>query len=274
MKMIRYIGGFVLAGLLLAVVACDKIKDGDRLIDQGVLEIKSERCVLLEDYTGVGCVNCADLGAPEIAKLQAVYGKNLVVVGLYPKGNPGLTMPYEGDPDLRTEEAEAYATAFQIPDYPKGMVNRKEVIGYQSWGGAIQNVLDDTATDYVNLTASATLNDAIRVSINGDFKQDYLENGDINIIAMIVEDNIKATQLTGSGDDADYIHNHVLRTVISNDIWGDKILDAKPAEGTKFTKQYTANLKSDWKKEDLAVVVLVTNASSREVLQAAYVHAK
>lgn len=274
MKTIKYIGGFILAGVLLTWVSCNKIKDDDRLIDQGVVKIESARCVLLEDYTGVRCVNCPQAAA-EIKQLQAAYGSNLVVVGLYPKDPLGLTLPYSGNVDLRTDAAQTYAKYFKIEEYPKGMVNRKEVLGWQAWGGAIQEVFDDTASDYVNLTASAKLNGTnIQVNINGNFKQGYSVEGEINVIAMIVEDNINATQKTEDGDNKEYIHSHVLRAVISDDVWGDKILDAKPSEGAEFTKQYTAALNEAWKTQDLALVVAVVNAKSREVLQAAYAHLK
>ncbi|MDE5544587.1 MAG: hypothetical protein K2I83_04180, partial [Bacteroidales bacterium] len=157
MKTIKYIGGFILAGVLLTWVSCNKIKDDERLVDQGVVKIESARCVLLEDYTGVRCPNCPTAAA-EIKQLQAAYGSNLVVVALYPMEPLGLTRPFTGEMDLRTDAAQTYAKAFQIEDYPKGMVNRKEVLGLQAWGGDIQEVFDDTASDYVNLTATAKLN--------------------------------------------------------------------------------------------------------------------
>lgn len=276
MKTIKYISGFVLAGLLTAFVSCDSIKESERLVDQGLIKITSERCVLLEDYTGVRCVNCPNAAA-EIKVLQSVYGKNLVVVGLHPMNN-GLTLPWNNnDEDLRTEEARVYAEYYQITDLPKGMVNRKSGVldDFQTWGGVIQEVLDDTATDYVNLTASVKLSGAnMQVDVSGNFKKDYAVDGDISVIAMIVEDNIQVRQSTHSGVDKEYIHNHVLRTVISDDIWGDKVLDAKPLEGADFAKQYTASLNEAWKTQDLAVVVTVVNASTKEVLQAAYAHLK
>ena len=274
MKTIKHIGGFVFATAVLALASCDKIKDSGRLIDQGVMEVKSERCVLLEDYTGVRCVNCPDAAA-EIKVLQAAFGKNLVAVGMYPMAPSSLTLPYPGDMDLRTEEAQAYADAYQIAQYPQGMVNRKSVLNFQAWGGAIQEILNDSASDYLNLLASVQLSGTnMQVNINGNFKQDYPEDGEINVIAMIVEDNINARQQKHDGIDKDYIHSHVLRSVISDDVWGDKVLDSKPAEGDEFTKQYTAVLNAEWKSQDLALVVVAVNAKSREVLQAAYAHMK
>lgn len=274
MKRIRYIGAAFLAVAFVAAVSCDKIKENDRLVDQGIFELKTERCVLLEDYTGVRCVNCPNAAA-EIKTLQAAYGSNLVVVGMYPQNPQSLTQPYGTDPDLRTDAAQAYATHYQIEQFPQGMVNRKEVLAFAAWGGAIQNVFDDTATDYVNLTASAQLSGSnLQVTINGNFKKDYPNNGNINVIAMIVEDNINARQLTSSGVDGDYIHNHVLRAVISEDIWGDEILGEHPAQDESFTKEYTTTLNEVWNTENLALVVAVVNANSREVLQAAYAHLK
>lgn len=274
MKRIRYIGAAVLAVAFLAAVSCDKIKENDRLVDQGIFELKTERCVLLEDYTGVRCVNCPNAAA-EIKTLQAAYGSNLVVVGMYPQNPQSLTQPYGSDQDLRTDAAQTYATYYKIEQFPQGMVNRKEVLAFANWGGAIQNVFDDTATDYVNLTASAQLSGSnIRVNINGNFKKDYPGNGSIKVIAMIVEDNINVRQQTASGIDKDYIHSHVLRAVISNDVWGDEVLAEHPAQGDSFTQEYTASLNEVWKTENLALVVAVVNANSREVLQAAYAHLK
>lgn len=277
MKTIKYTGGLVGIVLALAFVSCDDIKEKDRLIDQGIVEVKSERCVLLEDYTGVRCVNCPNAAA-EIKLLQAAYGSNLIVVGIYPQNPSGLTRPYDGSPDLRTEVAQTYATEFQIPQYPMGMINRKgDPSTFQAWGGKIQDVFDDTASDCVNLLATARLSGTnMEVGITGNFKKDYDVNGDIGIVAMVVEDDIKAEQLMpetmGGGTNPDYIHNHVLRAVISEDIWGDGILDAFPTEGTSFDKQYTAVLDESWQTQNLALVALVVNLSTREVLQAAYAH--
>ncbi len=272
MKSLKYIG--LTVGALLVLASCNKIKEDERLIDQGVVKIESSRCVLLEDYTGVRCVNCPD-AAEEIKRLQAAYGNNLVVVEMHPKGF-NVTTPHKNDPDLRTDIAQTYAREFQIEMLPTGLVNRHEKLNWQSWGGAIQEIFNDTASDYVNLTVSAKLNGTnIQVNISGNFKQDYPSEGDINVITMIVEDNI-ITQQEGLGGQHfdEYVHNHVLRTVISDDVWGDKILDAKPSEGAEFTKQYTAALNDAWKTQDLALIVVVVNASSREVLQAAYAHLK
>ncbi|MCM1531216.1 MAG: Omp28 family outer membrane lipoprotein [Bacteroides sp.] len=273
MKTIKYISGFVLAGVLTAFVACDTIKDGERLVDQGVIKITSKRCVLLEDYTGVRCVNCPNAAA-ETKVLQANYGSNLVVVALHPKEN-GLTAPYGTDEDLRTEEARVYAEYYQIADLPKGMVNRKSGVldDYRTWGGAVLNVLEDTTSDYVDLTASAKLSGtSIQVDISGSFKADYPEDGEINVIAMVVEDNIQVRQNTSDGINKEYIHNHVLRTVISSDVWGDKVLNAHPAQGDTFSKPYNTTLNEAWKTQDLALVITVVNASTKEVLQAAYAH--
>ncbi|MCM1040981.1 MAG: Omp28 family outer membrane lipoprotein [Bacteroides sp.] len=273
MKTIKYIGGLVLVGLLAGFISCDKIKDGNRLIDQGVVEVKSNRCVLLEDYTGVRCVNCPE-AAEEIKTLQAAYGNKLVVVEMHPKGMVSSTLPIDDDPDLRTEIAQTYATAFQINSLPTGLVNRGGKLNWQSWSGAIKEVFDDTTSDYVNLAASVKVSgSSVQVNVNGNFKKDYLENGDINVIVMLVENNIVTQQEGLNGQHfKEYVHNHVLRTVVSDDVWGDKIADATPTEGTDFTKQYTATVSGEWKVQDLAVVVAVVNASTRSVLQAAYAH--
>ncbi|MBQ5723465.1 MAG: hypothetical protein IIV64_04635, partial [Muribaculaceae bacterium] len=45
----------------MAFVSCDNIPEEDRYIEVEVN--KSEKVVLLEDYTGMQCVNCPDAAA-------------------------------------------------------------------------------------------------------------------------------------------------------------------------------------------------------------------
>ena len=275
MKTIQYLGFFVVSALLLALGACDKIKESDRLVDIGIIEIKSERCVLLEDYTGVGCVNCP-AAAEKVKDMQELYGDHLVVVEMHAQG-PSVTRPLvASDPDLRTEEAATYLSYYQIQGLPSGLVNRQGGVKIDdTWSGSVKELLDDTVSDYVNLAASAKLSgSSMEVDINGDFKKDYPENGAIGIIAMVVENNIVTEQLGNGTHYKEYVHNHVLRTVISDDVWGDKVLDAKPTAKMKISKQYTAKLNEQWKKQDLALVIAVVNLETKVVLQAAYAHVK
>lgn len=154
MKTIKYISGCVLAGLLIAFTACDTIKEKDRkVVFTG--SISGERTVLLEEFTGVRCVNCPK-GAAEAHKLQEFFGENLIVVGLYPQTPVGLTATAPGDMDLRTDAAEAYAREYNVSDFPRGLVNRKSVLEMEQWGGAVAEVISE-GNNYASMTMSVAL---------------------------------------------------------------------------------------------------------------------
>lgn len=270
MKSLKYIGIAVLAGVGLLAASCDTIEEGDRKHEY-TGPISSERMILLEDYTGVRCINCPTAAA-EITRLQEFYGDNLIVVGVYPLQPTGLTMPYDPSRDLRTDVAQTWASAFAIEQFPMGMVNRQEVTGYAEWGGSIAEVISE-GLNYVNLSVSASLptDTTIAVNVEGSFVEDYEADGAVNMITMILEDSIVVPQLTGSGVNGGYVHNHVLRAVIGPE-WGSQVASEAPARGTAFSASLTGSVNSGWRTNKLSVVVAIVNASSHEVIQAGIVH--
>lgn len=270
MKNLRYIGAVMLAGFGLLAAACDTVEKDDYKTDY-TGPISSERKVLLEDYTGVRCVNCPTAAA-EIERLQEFYGDNIIVVGVYPMQPTGLTQPWDPNRDLRSSVAQTWATEFAIEQFPNGMVNRQEVIGYQEWGGAIAEVISG-GINYVDLslTANMSTDSTIAVSVEGSFVENYEADGAVNLITMILEDSIVATQLTGAGFDRGYVHNHVLRAVLGPE-WGSQVASEAPTRGTTFSTSLSGTVNPAWRANKLSVVAAVVNAASREVIQVEIVH--
>ena len=296
MKNLRYIGAVMLAGFGLLAVGCDTIEDDNykKPYNGG---ISSERKVLLEDYTGVRCVNCPTAAA-EIERLQEFYGDNIIVVGVYPMQPTGLTQPWDPnrdlrssvaqtwatefatgltqpwDPnrDLRSSVAQTWATEFAIEQFPNGMVNRQEVIGYQEWGGAIAEVISG-GINYVDLslTANMSTDSTIAVSVEGSFVENYEADGAVNLITMILEDSIVAPQTTPTGVNGNYVHNHVLRAVLGPE-WGSQVASEAPTRGTTFSTSLSGTVDKAWRTNKLSVVAAVVNANSREVIQVEIVH--
>lgn len=261
-----------MAGVILAFTACDTIKEQDRkVVFTG--SISGERTVLLEEFTGVRCVNCPRAAA-EAHKLQEFFGDNLIVVGLYPKTPLGLTNPAPGDMDLRTDAAEAYAREYNVEAFPKGMVNRKSVLEMETWGGAVAEVISE-GENYASMTMSAILDkEEMQVIVSGKFENEYKSSGVIHVIVMVLEDSI-LTRQTGAPDPstASYAQNHVLRKTLS-DVWGDRVASASPVAGTEFSATYTTTLDPLWKEDKVSVVAALVDAGSKEVIQAVKVSLK
>jgi len=270
MKNLRYIGAVMLAGFGLLAAACDTVEKDDYKTDY-TGPISSERKVLLEDYTGVRCVNCPTAAA-EIERLQEFYGDNIIVVGVYPMQPTGLTQPWDPNRDLRSSVAQTWATEFAIEQFPNGMVNRQEVIGYQEWGGAIAEVISG-GINYVDLslTANMSTDSTIAVSVEGSFVENYEADGAVNLITMVLEDSIVAPQTTPTGVNGNYVHNHVLRAVLGPE-WGSQVASEAPTRGTTFSTSLSGTVDKAWRTNKLSVVAAVVNANSREVIQVEIVH--
>lgn len=271
MKIARYIIVF-LAGIaaIVSFSACNQIKEDERKFDyEG--SVSSDRYVLLEDFSGAKCVNCPK-AAGQAHNLTDFYGDNVIVVAYYPQDPVGLTLPYPNNTDLRTDVAQTYATYYAVPQLPNGLVNRTGgAKDYPGWASAVTGFILDS-TNYARLSGRAWRGEGLEVNvgIEGGFVENYNRAGEIGILAMVIEDSIVAEQLTPTGRDAGYVHNHVFRMLFS-DVWGDKVLNEKPEKGTEFTQTYRATVSEAWRSEKLSVVVALVNMRSREVIQAAHI---
>ncbi|MDE6695095.1 MAG: Omp28 family outer membrane lipoprotein, partial [Bacteroidales bacterium] len=267
MKSLNYIIG-LLAGMVAMVSfsACNQIKEDERTLDyEG--SVSSDRYVLLEDFSGAKCVNCPR-AVGQAHNLTEFYGDNVIVVAYYPQlGN--ITEPYPNSPDLRTEVAQTYATYYAVPQLPNGLVNRTGGLkDYKAWASAVTGFILDS-TNYARLSGKAWRGEGeVNVEIEGGFVESYNRAGEIGILAMVIEDSIVAEQLTPTGRNAGYVHNHVFRMLFS-DVWGDKVLNEKPEKGTEFAQTYRATVSEAWRSEKLSVVAALVNMRSREVIQAA-----
>ena len=102
--------------LTLSISACTEIAP--------VVPALGDRKVLVEEFTGVRCVNCP-AGASELDNLRGIYGDRLVVVSVH----AGEFSPPFSDSrfDFRTPEGEALEKRLGAPlGYPTAVINRKQ----------------------------------------------------------------------------------------------------------------------------------------------------
>ena len=72
---------------------------------------------------------------------------------------------------------------------------------------------------------------------------------------LLVEDGIEYSQL---GADSDYIHDNVVRAVVSTNKWGEKLNSGLPVEeGVEVSVSRTVKLEKDWNPEKMRVVFAV-----------------
>lgn len=274
MKQKSLIGTAALA-LTLTLGACDNIDEQDRFIPVEVP--KTEKVVLIEEFTGTRCPNCPT-GAEKIAALHEVYGHKVIPVSLYPDAIPLLTKPH--NVDLKTQVATDIFNQYNKKNaLPAAMFNRipeDEAVLSTSialWGNNVSHILNDKNDTFapVNIALTTDYNSEKRelsVQYNCTFTKDIPE--DVSFQVYVLENGIVGTQSTLSGKDTNYVFNHVLRTAL-NGTWG-KEFGGNHIIGESIEDASTVTLDERWVADNIQVVgFLCYTGGNRTVLHAALV---
>jgi thiol-disulfide isomerase/thioredoxin len=233
-----------------------------------------DRVILLEDFTGVQCVNCPT--AHELSdELLKAYPDQLATVALH---NYFVGAYPNSDEDFRIREA------FDIDNllgpttlWPAGAVNRKI---FPSEGAILLETSKWTGYIEDELTSPAPVHMAIEVEYNSSLRQvealitaHFLEDleGDIRLSVMLSESDIIDPQLTGTGVVDDYRHQHVLRDMPTPST--GSVID-ETERGRVIIRGYAMPLEDHWADNHLEVIAFVHRgeASNHEVLQAIKVY--
>ena len=227
-----------------------------------------DRKVLIEEFTGVQCVNCPQ-GSAEIENFLNLYGEQLIAVSIH---SGFFSDPYsDSQYDFRTDEGEALEGFLGEPvGYPSAVINRtipsgrtRLQLGQASWASAIAESAQ--VAPQINLNLNHTYETTSRnISlIVGIIPLDHIANN-TSLSVMLTETNIQDVQLTPNGKDANYFHKHVLRKMLSN-VKGDPISQLN--KGTLLEKTYDFTLSNEWLVENCRLIVFVSSDETKEVLQ-------
>ena len=238
-----------LAALGLSFTACDDIKESERYIPV-TPDTKTEKAVLIEDFTGMNCVNCPN-AAEEIQKIQTVYGAEKIIAVAVHGEMPGLSGPLANA--LGTE----YYNHWGVETLPIGMVDRQGLQNYTSWMATADARLKAQVTP-LSLSLENTVYNEDTRSIT--VQVEALASADLTakLQVWVTESNIKSFQKMPDGStNLNYIHNHVLRDAV-NGAWGEPItLDAGVNQQVTYT--YAIPEDKNWNAENLAIVAFVYN---------------
>jgi hypothetical protein len=231
------------------------------------------RNVLVEEYTGVTCVNCPP-GATELAGLQALYGDKLIIVGIH-AGDFSKPTPLNQF-DFRTEDGTNLFNFLGSPEgYPAAIVNRKAIgnnplvlVGTSLWAGSIANELEEQETASINMATSfdpATSQLQINTTILP--LSGYASSTGYRFTLMLTESGIVDRQLTPTGWDDNYVHKHVLRDIITDyrgDVIAEPLIDGQP-----ITRTHTFTLPTDWDPAKCELVGFLSRdiGTDRRVIQ-------
>ena len=264
----------------MGVLSIIIIAGGCEELPPTITPCQTDRVVLVEEFTGIDCVNCP-IGAD---RLKSIAGQNpgkVVIVGIH----AGYFAGTHNGLNLNCEDGELLEAQYlgPITGYPSATVNRKVfegesdfVTGINQWAGHIGQEL--CARPMLDININSTLDEGSRLlSVVVDVvPKDFVNTvaaEDIALTIMITENDIVGYQKGPNGVDPEYKHQHVLRDVLSATYSGDLVY----TKGTALVTQQKAitdyELPADWEADNCHIVAFAhyKSATDKSVLQVAEV---
>ena len=211
---------------LLLMVSCKPMPESERLIPNEI-ETTNGRAVLIEDYSGVACINCPR-AAHTISKAAKAHGDKVVIVALHGSTADIGTLPEEDPKELYSPEAATYLERLQAGgSLPVATFNRRPITSnggkpfsgsFTQWPGEMQSCLKLPQLYKIDLQVSESdrkvttrcTATALESANQGTAPELYLQ-------LWLIEDDIIAPQhLSGSNKaDANYQHKHIFRQTLN-----------------------------------------------------------
>ena len=213
--------------LVLLTYSCSQISESERFIDVEPATVK--RAVLIEEFTGQRCVNCPN-AATEIARIQQSYGENVIAVAIH--SGPLAIFSRDQVTGLRTELGDTYYNYWGVEEEPSALINRKGgVVRLNQWQAMIHDQLQLQTPLSLKVTCQTRTAGGIDIQVS--IHSSVIYRGKLQL--WLTEDQVVAPQLMTDGTmNAEYVHQHVLRTAVYGD-WGDDIeLEAGETKDVHF----------------------------------------
>ncbi len=238
---------------------------------------EQKRQVLIEEFTGVRCVNCP-AGSALIQDLLGQHGHRLIAVSIHSGGDWEIPLP-ESNYDFSSPEADEIQNLLgPALFWPTATVNRTKFEGQfgrlivkEDWPGFITQELAIDPKVKIAITPSfnsGNRNLDLEVKL---FVQENILEDDVRLSVYITENDIEDAQKDNSGIVLDYVHKHVFRDAITNPS-GDLITESLAANA-EITKNFSMTVPADWVADNCEVVAFVSlGGADKNVLQAHQVH--
>ncbi len=254
-------------------LSCEEIPPVITPVKPGTDPNSVPRRILVEEFTGVRCVNCP-AGTAEVLNLKGIYKEQLIPVGIHAGS---FAPPYpDSKLDFRTPEGDGIINLLGRPlGYPSAVINRKKFenefdlqLNRGQWAGFVAAELAQAPVVEVRVVNNYNvLSRQLSVQVEVEPLRS-LPAGDLRLSVMLAEDKVVDVQLTPDGKQSDYSHRHNLRDMLTP-FDGEPLSNALVG-GKKWNKTYNFTLPAAWVDSNCSIIAFVhLGGSTLDVLQAA-----
>mgnify|MGYP001215701591 CR=1 FL=1 len=243
-------------------------------------EVPTARKMLAEEFTGVSCPPCPS-GHAAMRAIKAKLNGNLVIIGYhifnYAQADPVKDPDHKSKYDFRTEDATEVANSLfgglgGLPEatFDRAEFNSKLLLDRLQWGGASD--ARAALTSPVNIHITSVFDEATReATVTVQLAYTASVSMKQSLTLAVLEDSIIDVQKNLTGIEDNYVHEHVLRDIVTT-VRGTQIptkVDPK-VPGRVYEKTFKVPIKTDWHAEHCEIVAFVTNddAADRTVVNA------
>lgn len=215
------------------------------------VESQFVRHICVMDFTGVHCPQCPN-GSRLLDVVSESYEDILHILAFH--------VNYNGKDPMWIDAADQLCTKFKITSYPYGVVDmRSESAAVLSDAVKIFGWLDSSLEDYSAHcgVAVGSVFDATANVLNATVKLTSEKTSKYRLAVYVLEDGLKFPdypQKDGSGDNANYIHNHVVRRLVSSSINGDDL--GQVAAGQEIQQTYAITPDAAWNMDKISICAL------------------
>jgi len=238
------------------------------------------RNAVLEEFTGVNCVNCPD-GHLRANQLYAAYPGRVNIINVHAGS---FANPSSGQLDLRTPFGDAIDNFAGVSAYPSGTMNRVVWPGAYNippyypqnppnnlairrpgwWDAAYPttgtgaNIILQGGNTPVNIGAETTWNAITReliVNVELYYTTTETQNNKLNV--AFLESGVIGYQ---SGGGNNYVHNHILRNLLTGQ-WGEVI--STTTQGTLVTRTYSYIVPTTYNIDNCDITIFVTQNDNK-----------
>ena len=278
---------------ILIITSCD-VEEGPFISDFNSY-VNPDKKILIEDFTGHLCKNCPD-AAREIDAIHDIYGDQIISMALHV--TKPFARPYFPNPDssfqydFRTQWGDNWDAFYETSSIglPAGMINRigflsgNHKLGLGEWASAVALELKKDVDFKIYITS-----DENSISVTAEVKNNI--NSNYNLVICLTESNIINWQKDGENLIENYQHNHVLRTVLTDESLSNSTsyIAGRQIEKTinydLFTLEqsninYSINNIAElgngnaggWDSSNMSIIAYIYNTNTKEIVQVEEAH--